>query len=94
MFTSLSRLLFHKIVSVFQVLKRYYLKIISTILHPSEWASVLARYPRYGSEDEIPFCDGFNLAFQAWCQADGRPVKEDTAISCGTPSVSGAIGPG
>ena len=32
---------------VFQVLKSYCLKIISTILHPSEWASVLARYSRF-----------------------------------------------
>ena len=32
---------------VFQVLKSYYLKIISTILHPSEWASVLASYAQY-----------------------------------------------
>ena len=30
---------------VFQVLRSYYLKIISTILHPSEWASGLARNP-------------------------------------------------
>ena len=33
---------------VFQVLKNYYLKIISTILHPSEQVSVLARYSRFG----------------------------------------------
>ena len=39
---------------VFQVLKSYYLKIISTILHPSEWASVLARNPRFWGIQTAP----------------------------------------
>ena len=53
----------------FQVLKSYYLKIISTILNPSERLSVLARYSQVnvrGESSPREDCDLASKLFSGW----------------------------